>query len=81
MSNWPKKTSPQDAITGPYLCSTHHTLAPHLLFLHKLNITSTDCTSTETREKNIKDQVQAGNYRDNTDTGKTLTACWYPCKN
>lgn len=30
-----------------YLCSTHHTLASHLLFLYQLNVTSTDSTSTE----------------------------------
>lgn len=35
-----------------YLCSTHHALASQLLFLHKLNVTSTDCTSTE-KQKSI----------------------------
>lgn len=50
MSNLLNNTGQCNDIRDPYLCSTHHTLAPHLLFLHKLNITSTDCTSTETQE-------------------------------
>lgn len=34
-----------------HLCSTHHTLASHLLFLHKLDVTSTDRTGAEKQER------------------------------
>lgn len=56
-------------ISSPYLCSTHHSLAPHLLFLHKLNITSADCTGTEMREKVQYTNVECklGMIKDYTD--------------
>lgn len=50
MSHLLNKKGPCNDISFPYLCSTHYTLAPHLLFLHKLNITSTDRTGTEIQE-------------------------------
>lgn len=50
------------AIIRSHLCSTHHTLAPCLLLLHKLDIASTDGPSTEIQQQRANGQLRAGNH-------------------
>lgn len=71
-----------------YLGGTHNSLTSHLLLLHQLNISSTDCTSTGTKESDVlqkkrkktKTKHQQVKQKSNANPDSLLTAYWYQCK-